>query len=105
VHQDALEKFNSLKGTDRVSTDLDEIMAAAHYGRIDTLFIMEDQECWGTFNTQTGQVQKTEAGQHELTNLASRHTLLNSGTAYMLPANDMPEDGPLAAILRYTVDP
>ena len=101
ARQDALEKFNTMQGSDKVSTDLDEIVAAAHYGRIDTLFTAEDKERWGTFNEKTGQVQKAEAGQHELTNLASRHTLLNNGTAYMLPATDMPEEAPLAAIFRY----
>ena len=99
--QAALERFNTLRGSDRTSTDLEEIVAAAHYGRIDTLFAAEDQEQWGTFNEQTGKTQ-TDSAQHELTNLASRHTLLNNGTAYVLPATDMPEEAPLAAIFRYT---
>jgi hypothetical protein len=99
----ALEKFNTLKGSDKISTDLAEIVAAAHYGRIETLFAAEDQEQWGTFDEQTGKVQKAESEteHHELTNLASRHTLLNSGTAYVLPAAEMPEEAPLAAIFRY----
>lgn len=101
--QAALERFNALKGSDRVSTDLAEIVAAAHYGRIDTLFAADDQEQWGTFDEQTGKIQQTEsrAEQQELTNFASRHTLLNSGTAYVLPTADMPEKAPLAAIFRY----
>jgi hypothetical protein len=101
--QAALEEFNTLKGSEKVSTDLKEIVAAAHYGRIDTLFAAEDQERWGTFDEQTGQVHQgdSKSKQHELTNLASRHTLLNSGTAYVLPGTAMPEGAPLAAIFRY----
>ena len=107
VNKQALDRFDQLQGSELTSTDFAEIVAAAHYGRIETLFVAQDSEQWGTFNVQTGQVALTEATSesaesYELTNFASRHTLLNSGTAYLLPAEVMPGSSKLAAIFRYS---
>ena len=105
AQQAALARFEQLQGSEFVSTNPAEIIAAAHYGRIETLFAAQDKELWGTFAAQTGQVAETAPGNgHELTNFACRHALLNNGDVYLLPEEIMPHETALAAIFRYVIN-
>jgi hypothetical protein len=102
--EEAIVQYQELGGTDRISDDVSKVVAAAHYGQVDTLFVAVNQEQWGSFNPQTGEVelhQSAEPNDEELLDRAAAHTFLNSGTVYAVAVEEVPENIPLAAILRY----
>lgn len=101
--KDALERYNISKGTDQFSNDWKEVVAAAAYGRVDTLFAAEDSEIWGTFDRETGQVEESadEGRGEELVNFTIHETLKNSGKVFVMPSAKVPDKTSLAAILRY----
>ncbi len=88
------------------TSDLARIVAASHAGKVDTLFVAMEEERWGTFDKTSGKVtlhRTAERCDDDLLDFAAAHTLLNRGTVYAVPAGDVPDSGPLAAILRYPV--
>lgn len=102
--QNAAAQYNNLKGTNQTSHDLADIVAAARYGRVDTIFVSPDHTRWGTLDEETGEVDITDTPGSgvELTNYAVQQTLLNSGKAYLFSGSEMPEmNAPAAAIFRY----
>ena len=60
------------------------------------------EERWGTFNFRTGALhvhQKPRFGDDDLLDRAASQTLLHEGQVYVVEQADMPDDGPLAAVL------
>ena len=90
----------------QASGEAAEIVAAAHYGRVATLFVANAGQLWGSFNPQTGAVQllpqpELNSNSPELLNLAAIHTILNGGAVYAVPPDEVPGNGMVAAIFRY----
>lgn len=103
---DAAARYEALAGSGSplASGALDTVLAAAYYGRVDTLFLAAIHESWGRFDPNTGKVtshQQVQPGDEELLDLAAVHTFLNGGTVYAVDAAEVPGGGPLAAIFRY----
>jgi Bacterial archaeo-eukaryotic release factor family 3 len=101
---DAMERYRRLAGTGRALNDLQEVVSAAYYGRVDTLFVVVGVQQWGLFHPDTQKVTLAQAPapEHEdLLDLAALHTFLNSGTVYAVSQDNMPDNTPLAAVLRY----
>ncbi|MFO7538082.1 MAG: hypothetical protein R6X32_08470, partial [Chloroflexota bacterium] len=104
AQQEALAKFQQMLSSDQASYQLTEVIAAAYYGRVDTLFTPLTKQLWGHFNQQTGEVtleSDSTPDNNDLLDMAAIQTLLNGGTVYAVPAADMPEGQSLAAIFRY----
>ena len=102
----AKEVYGNLSATERSGTDLREIVSAAVWARVDTLFVAEDSEEWGTFDPASSKVVVRKEGPRTyedlaLVDFAATHTMLNGGTVYVLPKDDMPADKPVAAIFRW----
>jgi hypothetical protein len=90
--------------TEQASDDLATILSAAHFGRVDTLFVTVGVQQWGTFDPKTQQLQLSEANRgdtSDLLNLAVIQTFLKGGTVYAVEAEHMPTKQPLAAVFRY----
>jgi hypothetical protein len=86
------------------TSDLKAGVKAAQVGRVATLFVPLGIEQWGRYEPETHRVVLDPGPQPEnqdLYDLAARQTLLNSGRVYAVPADELPGDGDLAAILRY----
>jgi hypothetical protein len=86
------------------SQALEEVVAAAFYGRVDTLFVATGAQVWGTVNTEGGTVeihQEAQPGDEDLLDFAAAHTLMNSGTVFAVEPEDVPGGGPVSAIFRY----
>lgn len=103
---EAKEVYGNLSATERSGTDLREIVSAAVWARVDTLFVAEGSEQWGTFDPSSGKVVVRKEGPRTyedlaLVDFAATHTLLNGGAVYVLPQEHMPADKPLAAIFRW----
>jgi len=98
-----LERFAETK-PERKTTVLPEVLRQISQGKVDTLLIAEDTQKWGVFDPETMNTiirDKQELQSTELLNLAARLTLQNSGKVTILPLEEMPDEGEIAAILRY----
>jgi hypothetical protein len=101
---DALRRFDEARGLHRASASLEEIVPAAHTGRVSTLFAATGTQQWGTFNPQTGTVileSGPRAGNEDLLNLATVQTLLAGGRVFALTPDEMPEGQAVAGVFRY----
>jgi hypothetical protein len=105
--RDALERFKILHGNgdDRAITSLDEIVRAAHQGRLDTLLMVRDSAAWGIYDASTNEVSTGDnlatAGE-DLLDAAAAQTIEHGGGVHLLDREDLPDRGNAAAILRYS---
>lgn len=100
----AVEQYQALAATERASDDITEIVPAAHFGRVATLFTPVGQQLWGHFDRQSGQVQLYETAEPSAIDLldnAAVQTLLNGGTVYAVSPEEIPDDAALTAVFRY----
>jgi hypothetical protein len=101
------EKYKELVGTGNtaVSNELKEIIPAAYYGRVETLFVSTKKHQWGSFDPDTKEIHLQEkSGQRgeDLLDFAAIQTLLHGGTVYAGEPEKIPDDkGLVAAIFRY----
>lgn len=99
-------QYQQLAGTEKAADDIEEIVAAAFYGRVEKLILRIDTPLWGRFNRETGKVVHYQEGQSAeddlpLLDFAAMQTLQNGGTVYALSQDDMPTKSPIAAVFRY----
>jgi hypothetical protein len=100
----AAERFPAAQAHDQASDELDAVVPAAHYGRVETLFVALEAEQWGTFAPETKEIEihvEREADDDGLLNVTAVQTLLHGGTVFAVPADQVPGDGPVAALFRY----
>lgn len=101
-----MAQYQQYAGTDKVTDNLQEIVAAAVNGRVDRLVLAVDTQVWGTFNRDTGKVVYYQEEQRQedhlpLLDFAAMQTLQNGGTVFALPQNEMPTKSAIAAVFRY----
>ncbi len=104
AQEDAARDFRVLAGQERATSDTRQAVAAAYYGRVDTLFVARGQELWGSFDPDTNEVhphQERHEAHGDLLDMAAIATLFNGGTVFVVPADQVPGGGLLAAVLRY----
>jgi hypothetical protein len=80
------------------------IIPAAHYGRIQHLFVVKGSHIWGRFNEQDNQLfTNSEPGDNDecLVDKAVIKTLQTGGNVFVVPPEEMPEQSMMAAVLRY----
>ena len=103
----AAERYGELLGTGRASSRYEEILPAAHDGRIDTLFVARGVRLWGRYDGKGREVhlQEDQSGprdvSEDLLDLAAAQTFLNGGTVYAVPQQEVPDGQAMAAIFRY----
>lgn len=100
---DIADESTNLINTGRFIYDLGELVNAAKYGQVDTLFVQIGGFEFGTFDDENDQVQKSEEAETEMYNLAATKCLQNSGTVYLLDQDHMPQKTEISAVLRYPV--
>ena len=99
-----ISRFGDLTGSDKHSDNLTNIVEAAYYGKIDSLFVPIGEHSWGWFDQERDVVHhstRAKNGEHDLINMAAIKTLTQSGNVYALDREDMPNQAPIAAIFRY----
>lgn len=104
VRRDAAARYGDLAGTGRASRRLDEVVPAAHDGRVDTLFVARGVRQWGRFDPASRQIDRhpdQRADSEDLLDRAAVETFVNSGTVHAVEPEEVPEGGPAAAIFRY----
>jgi len=93
--EDAAAKYEQLAGagSEKASASLEQVVPAAYFGRVDTLFVAVGTQAWGTFDPRMGVVrlhQEAEPGDEDLLDFAAVHTLLNDGTVYAVEPDEVP---------------
>ena len=106
ARQAALDHLRALRGSadSRAVTAVPDIVKAARYARIDTLFLPDTGEIWGRFDAERDEVTvrgTPEAGDVDLLDQAATDALANGGAVFALSRDDLPLGAHAAAILRY----
>jgi hypothetical protein len=102
--RDAVRTFQDNLNGDRVVGDLQKVLTAAFDGRVEDLFVAEDELVWGLFHPELRQVivkEKVEGTVVELLDEAVFWTLTKNGTVYIRKREEMPVDTIICARLRY----
>lgn len=105
--QKAAERYGDLTSSGRSSSRYQDILPAAHDGRIDTLFVARGVRLWGSYDgdkrkAKLEQDQSTQRNHSEdLLDLAAVQTFLNGGTVYAVPQEEVPDGQSMAAVFRY----
>ncbi|MGF1675642.1 MAG: hypothetical protein ACFCUV_18445 [Rivularia sp. (in: cyanobacteria)] len=105
-HKRVVDLYNELFGSNsgNASNDLEEIVTAAYYQKIDTLLVAQNKHKWGLFDPGSQKVylhSEEETGDEDLLDLAAAHTLINGGMVYVVEPEEVPSNEPVAAIFRY----
>lgn len=102
--QDVVRNFQDNLGSDRVAVDLESVLTAASDGRIETLFVAENEQVYGIFNPEKRQVTVKKQDEGSVINLLDEAVFLTSntkGAVYVKKLQDMPIDSMICAQLRY----
>ncbi|MGF1478478.1 MAG: hypothetical protein ACFB4I_03170 [Cyanophyceae cyanobacterium] len=106
ARKDAAERYREFSGNspELASHDIREIVKAAYYQRVDTLFVAINHYQWGQFELQENAVHlydSEEADSEDLLDFAALHTLLNGGTVFAVEPDQVPSQASVAAIFRF----
>ncbi len=106
---EAKETFHTLHGHNDglTSDDLREIIPAATFGRVDTLFVPVGMHQWGAYDADQNEVELHEthqSGDEDLMDLAAVRTYLNGGRVHAMRTENMPLPSRIAASFRYKAD-
>ena len=102
AQQNAAARYRQLAGTGQTSRDVREIVAAAYYGRVETLFAASGAQQWGVFDPDTGDVDLYEGPEGgDLLEFAAIQTVLHHGTVYVTNPENMPADADAVSVFRY----
>jgi hypothetical protein len=88
----------------RASADVADVARAATYGLVDTVLVDIDAVVSGSVDEETGAVAFDESGDavnYGVVDEIARRVWLNSGRVLAVRSDDIPGNGPVAAILRY----
>ncbi|MFW5774697.1 MAG: hypothetical protein ACOCW2_00285 [Chitinivibrionales bacterium] len=104
--QAIVARYAELSGTHTggASKDLETILTAAHDGRVDSLFVANDRQQWGTFDAQHSLVSihpDAQPGDQDLLDLAVVETLNTGGKVFAVETSRVPDKAAAAAVFRY----
>ncbi|MFZ0490711.1 MAG: hypothetical protein WBV11_07630 [Salegentibacter sp.] len=104
--RDKLDKYNELNKTENTTSMVGDIIPAAYEGKIDTLFLENREEIWGTYDEKNMAVKVDEAqydSNTSLMNLAAAKVIETGGKVFLIESAFMPEkESKMNALLRYT---
>ena len=104
VQEKTAAHYRDNVGTARTSNDIREIMPAAYYGQIGSLFVAIDQELWGHFDPTSNTIhvhKEARFRDDDLLDEAAAQTILHGGSVYAVEQAKIPGESVLAAVLRY----
>lgn len=102
--EDAVRTFRNGLGTGLVADEIQAVLAAAWEGRVQTLFVVDDEHVWGIFDPENGKTVMSgynESSSVDLLDVAVRLTLEKKGQVIVRSREEMPTDSPLCAQLRF----
>lgn len=102
--EDAVKTFRNGLGTGLVADEIQPVLAAACEGRVQTLFVVNDEHVWGTFdqeNVKTVISGYNDSSSVDLLDVAVRLTLDKGGEVFVCSRQEMPTDSVLCAQFRF----
>lgn len=100
----ALEFFGNQLPTGTTASDAHAVIPAAHYARVAYLFVRKGEHVWGTFDEQENRLNIHDSQKEDSEDLLDHavvRTLAGGGEVFLMQADEMPVDSPMAAVLRY----
>lgn len=101
---EAAQRYFKLEGTGKTFNDIEDIVKAAHEGRVDTMFVAAGAQQWGIYNDDTNEVHFESEARIEnldLINEAAMQAFFSGGNVFALPPDQVPGGQDAVAILRY----
>lgn len=102
AQQQAISQYRQMAGTGLTMDALEEIVVAAHEGRVDTLIIPRGRQAWGVAHPEIAKVEchePAEPGDEDLFNRAAIETLKHGHKVYAIESDQIPSSTGVAAIL------
>jgi hypothetical protein len=98
--------YHDLKGTGKTSTQLEDIVSAACFSRVENLLIKKNVSRPGKFDAEENKVYLPEEGnehydQYDLYNFAAINTISNGGQVYVLAEEQMPDGEDIIGMYRF----
>jgi hypothetical protein len=98
--------YHDLKGTGKTSTQLEDIVSASVFSRVENLLIKKNISQYGTFDAEENKVILATEGNgekdtYELYNFAAINSIENGGQVYVLDEDQMPDGEDIIAIYRF----
>jgi Bacterial archaeo-eukaryotic release factor family 3 len=100
----AAERFHQRLGTGLASSRLEEVLPAAHDGRVESVFAASGVRRWGLYDLGSRETRLTGgyAKQAEdLVDLAAVQTFLHGGAVHVVEPGQLPGGDAVAAVFRY----
>lgn len=100
----ALNEYANKSATSLTSAIAADIIPAAYYSRISSVFVLKGEHLWGTFDDTTNELtlhEEKEEGDECLLDKVVLKTLQNGGEVFILEKDQMPADSKIAAVMRY----
>ena len=100
----AVDLLDALFPASKATTKPEEIVKAARYARVDTLFLTGDDHLWGWFDESEDRVAahgSAADGDIDILDFAALMTLRQGGSVMLVAREALPPPGLSAAILRY----
>lgn len=101
---DAVAAYREALGTGRATDSSEEVLTAAEAGRVDVLFVPTGTHALSATNGRAGDARadgEEELGEPDPVEQAVVRTMLNGGTVYAVPDDEMPDRSAIAALFRY----
>lgn len=101
----AEQRFEEASGHGQALHDLPDVVIAAHDARIETLLVASDQQQWGRYDPNAREIDyhpEPRPGDDDLLDLAAEQVYRHGGTVHPLAKTAIPDQRPLAAVLRFT---
>ena len=99
-----IRQYTECADASRNSSKLTEILPASYHGRVYYLYVALGAALWGGYDPEHDTVSLNDdakPGDDNLVNLAVVHTILNGGSVYALPQEQMPKGSVVASLFRY----
>ncbi|MCE5328043.1 MAG: hypothetical protein LLG01_16675 [Planctomycetaceae bacterium] len=98
--------YRQLATKGHASSNIEEILAAATYGRVEAMFVSAGDHCWGRYDGQTGTAEihpVQQEGDEDLFDLAAARAFENGGTVHVVSRGEVPDSAAIAATFRYAL--
>ncbi|MBZ9729244.1 hypothetical protein LB467_06055 [Salegentibacter sp. JZCK2] len=103
--REKMKKFDELNNTDNTGTSVTDILPAVQQGKVDTLFLENRSEIWGTYNEDNMNVtihDNQHDGNYSLMNWAAKEVLRQGGNVFLISQAQMPDtNSEMNALYRF----
>ncbi|MEX2485088.1 MAG: hypothetical protein WED10_11025 [Brumimicrobium sp.] len=105
LREDKKEEFHKLLGSGKASSDIGDIISASLNGKVDTLFIENRADVFGTFDPNKQDIKVEEVrkvSNVSLLNISALNTFKKDGNVFLMESENMPDNtSKVNAVYKY----